>query len=92
MSRRLIRLPEQRQASLLSLFGAWEENEVVSSGHIWKFTEAAISHCLMGTGLVIQLTTYSQGPPCAEAAWACWEHRGEGSTRRGVQAGAEPHA
>lgn len=92
VSRSLIQLPEQHQASLLSLFGAWEENEVVSSGHIWKFTEAAISHCLVGTGLVIQLTTYSQGPPCAEAAWACWERGGEGSTRGGAQAGAEPHA
>ena len=79
----MIRLPEQRQASLLSLFGAWEENEVVSSGHIWKFTEAAISHCLVGTGLVIQLTTHSQGPPCAEAALGLLGVWGRGQYRRG---------
>ena len=79
----MIRLPEQRQASLLSLFGAWEENEVVSSGHIWKFTEAAISHCLVGTGLVIQLTTYSQGPLCAEAALGLLGVWGRGQYRRG---------
>lgn len=50
-------------------------------------TEAAISPCAVGTGLVSQLTTQPQALG-AEAAWACWEllrgeHRGAWEAPRG---------
>lgn len=83
MSRRLIQPIEQCRASLLSPFIAWEENEVISSGHIWKFTGAAISRCLVGTGLVIQLTTYSHRPPVRRLRGPTGS-RGERAVQEGV--------
>lgn len=77
------------KASLLSLFPTQEGNKAVSPEHIWKFTGATIWRCVVGPGLVSQLSTRS----CRH--WVCGGRGGLQGTGRahrlqGAGAGVRP--